>query len=57
MFGNDNPKTNGEYRFFMAIKDNINVIFDVGCRSDSEFTEFEGEVHYFEPVKEFIEKL
>ena len=41
----------------MDIKDNINIIFDVGCRSDSEFINFSGEVHYFDPVEEFIENL
>jgi FkbM family methyltransferase len=49
--------TNGEHKFFMDIKDNIDVIFDVGCRSDSEYIHFNGEVHYFDPVDEFIEKL
>ena len=49
MFGNCNPKTNGEEKFFMDIKDNINIIFDVGCRSDSAFINFNGEVHYFDP--------
>ena len=57
MFHNCNSKTNGEYKFFMDIKDKINVIFDVGCRSDSEFIYFSGEVHYFDPVNEFIEQL
>ncbi len=57
MFNNCNPKTNGEYKFFMEIKDKINCVFDVGCRDDSEFIEFTGEVHYFDPVNEFIEKL
>lgn len=57
MFNNDNPKTNGEERFFLEIKNKINVIFDVGCRSDTEFTKFYGEVHYFDPVNEFIENL
>lgn len=57
MFNNCNPKTNGEEKFFMDIQDNINVIFDVGCRSDSEFIYFNGEVHYFDPVEEFIENL
>jgi FkbM family methyltransferase len=57
MFNNYNSKTNGEYKFFMDIKDKINRIFDVGCRSDSDFIEFTGEVHYFDPVNEFIEKL
>ncbi len=57
MFNNCNPKTNGEYKFFMDIKDKINRVLDVGCRDDSEFIEFTGEVHYFDPVNEFIEKL
>jgi hypothetical protein len=57
MFNNCNSKTNGEENFFTIIKDNINVIFDVGCRSDSEFINFGGEVHYFDPVNEFIEQL
>lgn len=57
MFNNDNSKTNGEYKFFMDIKDNIHCIFDVGCRSESEFIHFTGEVHYFDPVNEFIENL
>jgi len=57
MFGNCNSKTNGEEQFFTSIKDKINLIFDVGCRSDSEFICFNGEVHYFDPVSEFIEKL
>ena len=57
MFNNSDPKTNGEEKFFMDIQDNINVIFDVGCRSDSEFIYFNGEVHYFDPVEEFIENL
>lgn len=57
MFNNDNPKTNGEYDFFMRIKDNIRTVFDIGCRSDSEFTMFEGETHYFDPVADFIDNL
>ena len=57
MFNNDNPKTNGENNFFMNIKDKIEVIFDVGCRTDSEFSLFEGKVHYFDPINEFIETL
>ncbi len=40
------PKQNGEFLFFCNIKDRVNIIFDIGCRSDSEFTEFNGEVHY-----------
>ena len=57
MFNDCNSKTNGEEKFFLHIKDKINNIFDVGCRSDSEFTIFSGDVHYFDPVNEFIEKL
>lgn len=57
MFGNCNSKTNGEEKFFISIKDKINIIFDVGCRSDSEFIHFSGEVHYFDPMHDFIEKL
>lgn len=57
MFNNCDSKTNGEHAFFMKIKDNIDVVFDVGCRSDSEFLCFKGEVHYFDPVQEFINKL
>ncbi len=41
----------------MNIKDSINVIFDVGCNSDSDYTDFTGEVHYFDPMTEFVEKL
>ena len=57
MFNDCNSKTNGEEKFFKCIKDNINIVFDVGCRSDSEYINFCGEVHYFDPVNEFIENL
>lgn len=57
MFNNSNPQTNGEHLFYTMIKDKIDVIFDIGCRDDSEFTTFEGEVHYFDPVSSFIENL
>jgi hypothetical protein len=57
MFNKSDAKTNGEEKFFMDIKDNINIIFDVGCRSDSEYINFSGEVHYFDPVESFLEKL
>ena len=57
MFNDCNPQTNGEQHFFWTIKDKIDVIFDVGCRTDSEFTQFKGEVHYFDPVSWFIEIL
>jgi FkbM family methyltransferase len=50
-------ETNGELDFFNSIKNKINVIFDVGCRKDSIFTNFDGEVHYFDPDKESINSL
>ena len=55
MFNNCNPKANGEELFYNKIKDHISVIFDIGCRTDSEFINFAGEVHYFDPVPDFIE--
>lgn len=57
MFNNWNSSTNGEVQFFNRIKNEISTIFDVGCRSDTEFTEFEGIVHYFDPVESFIREL
>ena len=47
-----------EYRFFKQIIERFaKVIFDVGCRFDSVFYNFEGDVHYFEPNGQFLEKL
>jgi FkbM family methyltransferase len=57
MFNECDPKKNGEQLFFNKIKGYINVIFDVGCREDSEFLDFKGEVHYFDPVQQFINNL
>jgi len=57
MFNNCNPKTNGESKCLKLIEGKINVIFDVGCRNDTEFTMFHGEVHYFDPVDKYIENL
>jgi FkbM family methyltransferase len=55
IFNNCNPYTNGEQWFYETfIKPTAKVIFDVGCRYDSCFTDFPGEVHFFEPVKNFI---
>jgi FkbM family methyltransferase len=54
---NCDSKTNGEYLFYTQLCDQIRVIFDVGCRENSEFLTFPGEVHYFDPVSEFIMKL
>lgn len=57
IFNNADPNTNGEILFYNKIKSKICVIFDVGCRTDSLFTNFHGEVHYFDPVPEFIQEL
>lgn len=54
---NCNPATNGEDLFYNNIKDKINIIFDVGSCDDSTYINFTGEVHYFDPVNEYIEKL
>lgn len=54
---NCNSRTNGEYLFFNRIKDNIDLIVDVGCGTDSDYLEFKGEVHYFDPEGTFIETL
>ena len=57
MFNNHDYKTNGEEQFLLKIKDDINVIFDVGCRTDTQFVNFRGDVHYFDPIDEFIDQL
>jgi len=57
MFNNCNSKTNGEFAFYNNIKNKINIIFDVGCRSDTEFLDFTGEVHYFDPETQYINEL
>jgi FkbM family methyltransferase len=51
------PEFNGEHKFFRDIKNNITSIFDVGCRSDTVYIHFSGEVHYFDPINYFIEEL
>ena len=56
MFGDDNFESNGEKNFYESIKKEINIIFDVGCR-DGNFMDFEGEVHYFDPVVDNIKHL
>ena len=47
-----------EYKFFKQIIQPFAItIFDVGSRFDSLFSNFEGDVHYFEPNAQFLEKL
>jgi FkbM family methyltransferase len=55
-FNNCDPKSNGEMTLIKSLPNNL-IIFDVGSRSDSEFTGYKGIVHYFEPVKQFLDKL
>ena len=57
IFNNCDPYNNGEYQFFLNIKNKINTIFDVGCRDDSFFLNFEGVVHYFDPCQNSIDKI
>ena len=57
MFNNCDSKTNGEILFYNLIKKNINTIFDVGSRNDSDYLNFIGEVHYFEPMSIFLYQL
>jgi FkbM family methyltransferase len=57
MFNNCDSNTNGERFLYNKIKPYINIIFDVGCKEDSMFIDFEKEVHYFDPVYEYIHRL
>jgi FkbM family methyltransferase len=50
--------TNAEKIFYNSIKTSCTIIFDVGCRNDSEFiNEADKEVHYFDPVFDYIKQL
>ena len=55
-FDNCDSSTNGEYNLVQKLSIN-KTIFDVGCRTDTEFLEYPGDVHYFDPIKSFIEEL
>ena len=55
-FNNCNSKLNGELALIKSLTTGL-VIFDIGARSDSDFQQYRGIVHYFEPIKEFIDKL
>ena len=57
MFNNCDSRTNGEHQFFTKIRDHIDIVFDVGCRTDSEYVAFQGEVHYFDPIPSYIQTL
>ena len=57
IFNNCDENINGELLLYNNLKDKINIIFDVGCRNDSFFINFDKVVHYFDPCKNNIEKL
>lgn len=56
-FNNCDSNSNGELAFYNRIQGRITTIFDVGSRSDTEYLNFSGEVHYFEPCDQFNEDL
>jgi len=45
-----------EANYFNTIKDNCNIIFDIGA-SYSPYVEYPQEVHYFDPQPSVIENL
>jgi FkbM family methyltransferase len=55
-FNNCNSETNGEKHLVSSIPPN-RIVFDIGTRDNSELINYPGEVHYFEPVQSFIDKL
>lgn len=54
--GDCNSSVNGELRLMLSLPVGM-IIFDVGCRDNSIFKAYAGEVHYFDPVSGFIDKL
>lgn len=56
-FNNCNSKSNWECDLFNRIHKHIKIIFDIGCRTDSEMINFEGICHYFDTRKDFIDQL
>jgi len=42
-----------EYVFYAILNNTFKTIFDIGCQDNSIYTYFNGEVHYFEPVKNY----
>lgn len=52
------PTSNGEALFFHNFAEkHCRIVFDIGAKSDSVFTDFNGEVHYFNPVSSDMTKL
>ena len=56
-FNNKHPEKNSEHLFYESICKDCNVIFDVGCRTDSIYLDFTGEGHYFDPDSNFIKNI
>lgn len=50
-------RINGEMKFYNQIKNDIDIIFDVGTSTDSIFLDFTKCVHYFEPNIESLNIL
>lgn len=50
------PEYNGEIDLAESLPKDL-VVFDVGCHSFSQFLEYEGEVHYFDPLDYNIDRL
>ena len=46
-----------EVEFYYKIKDDCNIIFDIGCREDIDYIELglDKEYHYFEPNPDFFD--
>jgi len=49
--------TESEYEFYKKIQNNLMVIFDVGSSNQTEFLDFPGEVHYFDPLPQYLERI
>lgn len=56
-FNNPNSKTNGELDLVNRIGQDLKMVFDIGCRSNSLFLNLNAACHYFDPVKDFIDDL
>ena len=39
-----------ELKFYESIKDDLKVVFDVGCRGDNPFHKYGAEAHQFDPL-------
>lgn len=54
----DDPTRNGEALFFNNfVRHNASIIFDIGSKENTIFSEFGGDVHYFNPLKSVLNKI